>query len=82
MFGKKHIRHVNQSLLILKQLDHNLTIKELNFNHATFWIQAHGIHFDGLTSSDAQKLAYLITKLVEIDEVKEDLFLVRNSIYF
>lgn len=39
------IGHVNHALLILKEWDHNLTIKELNFNTASFWIQAHGILF-------------------------------------
>lgn len=70
-YGKKRIWHNNGSLLVLHEWNYHLTIQELEFSTATFLIQAHGLHFAGMTSSNAEKMAALSDKLIQVDIIEE-----------
>lgn len=66
------------ALLLLREWNQNLTIQELEFNAACFWIQAHDIHFVGIKISNVDKWAQVTGKLIQKEENDEEMFMTRK----
>ncbi|PWA36086.1 hypothetical protein CTI12_AA602610 [Artemisia annua] len=53
--------------LVLHPLDPNVHITEMDFTHADFWVQAHGLPFGKLTKSFATEIAPKVGTLIDVD---------------
>lgn len=78
----KRIWHVNGSLLVLRECNYNLTIQEIEFTNAAFWIQAQGLHFTGMHPTNASKFAQFIGTLIQVESNEEDPIVNKSYLHF
>lgn len=69
---------VMNNLLVLKSLQNDLTVNDMDFSSCPFWVQIHGLPCDKMTRNNAELIGQRFGKLLGVEGASEGLLLNRS----
>ncbi|KAF7146318.1 hypothetical protein RHSIM_Rhsim04G0150700 [Rhododendron simsii] len=69
---------IMNSLLVLRPLESNMVVSEINFQHCPFWVQIHGLPVEKMCRANAEIIGKRFGKLIAIEAAPSNMLLSRS----
>ncbi|KAF7139162.1 hypothetical protein RHSIM_Rhsim07G0116500 [Rhododendron simsii] len=69
---------IMNSLLVLKPLENNMVVSEIQFQHCPFWVQIHGLPIEKMCRANAEIIGKRFRKLIAIEAAPSTMLLSRS----
>ncbi|KAF7131646.1 hypothetical protein RHSIM_Rhsim09G0090900 [Rhododendron simsii] len=69
---------IMNSLLVLKPLENNMVVSEIQFQHCPFWVQIHGLPVEKMCRAKSEIIGKRFGKLIAIEAAPSNMLLSRS----